>query len=515
MGETRVDLLHLLEDLRDAYPESVEETFITEAVANALDSGATAIELVADVAEAALTVRDNGSGMHRRELARYHDLAASTKTRGAGIGFAGVGIKLGLLLAREVRTETRRGEAHVSTTWALTTKVRAPWRWVPPAGVLSERGTAVTVVLHNPLSPLLDPGFLEQTVRRHFAPLFLADFAEVLRPRYPRGVRVLVNGAGLAGDTPPPGELAPITLRLARRRKPSAAGWLVLSPTPVREEAQGIGISTLGKVIKRGWDWLGLRPSRSEYLTGLIEVPALAESLTLNKADFIRTGPRGALYLAYRKAIQEAIGPHLAKWGAAGEAEAEARRPTARPVERDVQRILGELADRFPLLLALVERRPGGQHRFPLGGGSSEAPLLDLATESPPSDPDSTDPAKPIASPAHPPEPSGPEPPAGRPGGGPKRPARLGLTIAFEHAGDSADLAHLVNAAVMVNADHPAYGRAVSSRSEGYHLALAVALALAPLVAEAVSEREFLTRFLAEWGASVKGRSPARPGRRR
>ena len=68
----------------------------------------------------------------------------------------------------------------------------------------------------------------------------------------------------------------------------------------------------------------------------------------------------------------------------------------------------------------------------------------------------------------------------------------------------------MVDTAVMVNADHPAYRRAVSSRSEGYHLALAVALALAPLVTEAVSEREFLTRFLAEWGSSVGGRSRGR-----
>jgi hypothetical protein len=29
MGETRVDLLHLLEDLRDAYPDSLEETILT------------------------------------------------------------------------------------------------------------------------------------------------------------------------------------------------------------------------------------------------------------------------------------------------------------------------------------------------------------------------------------------------------------------------------------------------------------------------------------------------------
>ena len=48
MGETRVDLLHLLEDLRDAYPGSLEETILTEIVANALDSGAATIRLETD-----------------------------------------------------------------------------------------------------------------------------------------------------------------------------------------------------------------------------------------------------------------------------------------------------------------------------------------------------------------------------------------------------------------------------------------------------------------------------------
>jgi molecular chaperone HtpG len=32
MGQTRVDLLHLLEDLRDAYPGSLEETLLTAAI---------------------------------------------------------------------------------------------------------------------------------------------------------------------------------------------------------------------------------------------------------------------------------------------------------------------------------------------------------------------------------------------------------------------------------------------------------------------------------------------------
>jgi len=104
MGETRVDLLHLLEDLRDAYPGSLEETMLTEIMANALDSGASVISFESDPALCTLAVTDNGSGMRRRELARFHDIAASTKVRGQGIGFAGVGIKLGLLVCEEVMT---------------------------------------------------------------------------------------------------------------------------------------------------------------------------------------------------------------------------------------------------------------------------------------------------------------------------------------------------------------------------------------------------------------------------
>src|SRR5437016_14417646 len=149
MGETRVDLLHLLEDLRDAYPGSIEETILTEIIANALDSGATQITFECDPSSSTLTTVDNGSGMRRRELARYHDIAASSKTRGQGIGFAGVGIKLGLLICDQVLTETRRGKTHVASDWHLASRHRAPWKWVAPAGLLGERGTAVRLRLQN------------------------------------------------------------------------------------------------------------------------------------------------------------------------------------------------------------------------------------------------------------------------------------------------------------------------------------------------------------------------------
>ncbi|HEY3120022.1 MAG TPA: hypothetical protein VGL15_05320 [Vicinamibacteria bacterium] len=54
-----------------------------------------------------------------------------------------------------------------------------------------------------------------------------------------------------------------------------------------------------------------------------------------------------------------------------------------------------------------------------------------------------------------------------------------------------------------MNTAQPAYQRAVAARAEGYHTALAVAMALAPLAADARGAQEFLTRFLMRWGQAL------------
>ncbi len=57
-----------------------------------------------------------------------------------------------------------------------------------------------------------------------------------------------------------------------------------------------------------------------------------------------------------------------------------------------------------------------------------------------------------------------------------------------------------------MNEAHPAHRRAVVSRSEGYHVALAVAMALAPLAVEPARAHAFISAFLASWGSAL-GRS--------
>ena len=521
MGETRVDLLHLLEDLRDAYPGSTEETIVTEIVANALDSGAATITLATDPTAPALTIVDDGRGMKRRELARYHDIASSTKTRGAGIGFAGVGIKIALLVCAEVVTETRRGKHHVASAWRLAARQKAPWRWIPPPGLVAERGTAVRLTPASALSPLLDPGFVEIVLRRQFASLFDPALADILRQHYPHGVRVVLNGETVSAHPAPATETAPIAIRLGRRRKPAGVGYLVREPAPLPDEARGLAISTYGKVIKRGWDWLALAPSAPDHVGGIIEVPALAECLTLNKADFIRAGARGATYLAYRKAIQEAITQQLAAWGDAPASDQRARRRAVRPVERDLESVLAELANDFPLLTTLVEQRAGGQQRLAAAarGRAADASAVSVDAPSPsvaPADMAGAPDSEVSAPPAQDSAPRSAPPGTGHVASesGMRRPTRYGLGIQFESRPDDPELAQLIESTVWINEAHPAYRRALASRSEGYHVAVAVAMALAPLAVEPAKEHGFLTLFLARWGSAIEQRKRRRHGRR-
>ena len=87
--------------------------------------------------------------------------------------------------------------------------------------------------------------------------------------------------------------------------------------------------------------------------------------------------------------------------------------------------------------------------------------------------------------------------------GGARRPTRYGLAVDFEERPESHELGRLVESTVLVNTAHPAYGRAVASRAEGYHAALTVAMALGAVAVEPAGIQGFVTTFLARWGEAV------------
>jgi hypothetical protein len=86
---------------------------------------------------------------------------------------------------------------------------------------------------------------------------------------------------------------------------------------------------------------------------------------------------------------------------------------------------------------------------------------------------------------------------------GARRPAHYGLDIQFEDRPDDVDLGRLMESTVWVNRAHPAYRRALASRSIGYHIALSVAMSLAPLAVEAAEQNGFVVAFLSRWGEAL------------
>jgi hypothetical protein len=192
-----------------------------------------------------------------------------------------------------------------------------------------------------------------------------------------------------------------------------------------------------------------------------------------------------------------------------------------RPMERELEKVLVELAEEFPLLASLVEHRAGGQKRLPMGQAKSAEDghavlAMSVMTDSEvPEEAGIPPEARQESAGAPPPEKAqgelSPQPEASPgvavvPGGkGRSRPGRYGLTIRFEsHEGDP-DLGRLVESTVVINDAHPAYRRALASRSEGYHIALAVAFALARLAVPPAEEHEFVTAFLIRWGEALDG----------
>ena len=92
---------------------------------------------------------------------------------------------------------------------------------------------------------------------------------------------------------------------------------------------------------------------------------------------------------------------------------------------------------------------------------------------------------------------------------------RYGLSLQFEARPGDPELGRLIENTVWINTDHAAWQRAEATRSTGYHIAVAVALALAPLATGGGGVQQFLTAFLAQWGESVRGEKKGKAAGRR
>jgi hypothetical protein len=511
MGETRVNLEHLLEDIRDSYPCPQEEAIITELIANALDSGASKINFMIDPKIRTMRVVDNGKGMNDREFEEYHDIAATTKTRGKGIGFAGVGVKLSLLCAKSVITETKSSGLHKATHWSLESNQRAPWKYIdPPRFVHPSNGTSVSIILKNSDSDLLNADFIKRVIQTHFYPILQREFMEriLTKHAYKNGVTFFVNDqkVGLPKEKTFD-QSSFFVVKLGKRGKPVGIGFLGKSTDELPEEERGIAISTYGKVIKRGWDWIGISPRNPTRLTGIVENPQFSEILTTNKADFLRDANSLPKYYRYRRAIQVALEPIFRKFGETSTPR-EHIEEEFRPLEKEIEEVLRNMLNDFPELSPLLGRKRGGEPAEgvvpditapPIGktaegvdvitgtlGGSGKGSGIEGSAGGIPGQRIEPGPEKIELGKMH---------------EGKRKPP--GLMISFEESPDRMELGWLIESTIWINKSHPAYKRAIKGKAEDYHIVISVAWVLSEYLEAEKSPLTFMNRFMSSWGAAI------------
>lgn len=507
MGRTRVNIRHSLENDRDSYPFPIGEAIVTELVANCLDAKANLISINVDPVKRSLSVVDNGIGMEDDDFEKYHDLGESTKNRGEGIGFAGQGAKLALLISAAVITETKTimSEKVKATKWFLDPEddYNAPWDYIAPRGIIkTPTGTAVLIenITDN---EILDAGYIKKILIRHFYPLLDAEFMNrILIRKYKRPIVFSLNGQNIKipGNTGRKFFFINLT-----KKNTVGVGYIEKKDIEIQEENRGIAISVLGKVVKRGWEWLGINPKNPKKITGVIEIPNLSQILTTNKVDFLQDQQSRAFYYRYRRAIQEEVENRLKEWGEL-ETKKEIKPEENKHLRKEIERILDDMVNDFPELSPLLGRKvtpERSQAILPepnaevIGGltegvdtvsgtlgGNTEGQGVDAGP--------GNIPGKRIAREAGADE-KGLEINTRK-----KKPS--GIQIGYVEDPDNPAPGWLTGTTCYINKGHKAYCKAQNIGADSYHEIFTVAWVLSKCLAEGKSPVDFINNFLIRWG---------------
>lgn len=298
--DMRIDVLHALEDFLDAY-ENRAEMVVTEAVANAIDVGAGRIDvdLKADLDDVrTVSFYNDGPPMSERQFEDYHVIARSSKSKGAGIGFAGIGAKVYLAAwdKASIRTETGDGKAARGSDMYVRENTL---KYRPAEPELEKSGTLYRVTLRPEDYDYLAGG-AEGVISDIFDPAIAAGLAITLDGR-----RVRPWKPKLEFDKT-------FTASCKGKRFPVA---LSVTKEDVPARKMHVQYHVSGKVIStKKPDWVPeVKPEYSRRIHAYVDAGAISGMLNLTKTGF-KTGAGSAL-----KDVERRIYDVLDKGGFIGE----------------------------------------------------------------------------------------------------------------------------------------------------------------------------------------------------
>ena len=292
---SKVNFRKLVRDLADMYGDATFDVVVAELVANALDAKAGEIRVDWDSYGRILVVEDDGNGMDREAFEQYHDFAAELKTRGQGIGFAGMGAKVSFNIANRVVTETRCDGTAIGSDWRWHDSGSLRWNRIDSNGLKAD-GTRVAVHFGQDKGlQHVDADYIVEVLKRHYWPLFTTDFLRAYETVgiYPTRPRFWVNDSPVREQSLSDQAHLKKLHRIELARGNDGIGWGALGISerdgPLGDGAYGVLLCTYGKAIKT--ELFGLSTGLlGAKLFGIVEVPDLIHYLTTNKSD-LRGGP--------------------------------------------------------------------------------------------------------------------------------------------------------------------------------------------------------------------------------
>lgn len=335
----KVDVLKVIENFMDMYPYPAPETLVVEAIANCLDAKATniAIGIVVDKdGNKIFRVEDNGKGMTEKEFQdNYHALSVSSKMKGQGIGFAGVGSKLYLAFlasGENIVTETKSESFHRASKITI---IRNEPRWVYiDRETLKRTGTIYEVKLRSKDAAFLNRERIGEIIRTHYNAILLGRYG---------GITITLDGEKVEPWKP---ELAReiVVPHVFKIRKKQFKCYFWLAKEDLKQR-QGVEIVVFGKKI-RGHQWFELdyivKPHFRNRITGQILADGLATLLTTNKCDIrVQAGP--ALWTSFRKKAYDSLSSWLTNVGAVVERPLTELDPGFRKLSRAIEKEINKL----------------------------------------------------------------------------------------------------------------------------------------------------------------------------
>jgi len=308
----KVDVLKVIENFVEMYPYSSAECVVIEAIANCLDAKANRIDvsLITDESGRKIfRVVDNGKGMTKEEFEEnYHALSISSKVKGEGIGFAGVGSKLYLVFlsaGERIVTETRSESFH-ATSQITVIGGEPKWTYIDKR-TLTNTGTLYEVKLNEEDANFLTKEKIIQIIQEYYNAILLGRYGDIIISF--AGERVQPWKPELVNET-----ATPIVFKI-RGKEFRCYFWQAKDNLNGR---QGLEIAVFGKKIKdKQWfdlDYL-VKSHLRNIITGQILADGLALLLTTNKCDFrLQTNPR--LWGSFRQKAYDAFGDWLEEIGA-------------------------------------------------------------------------------------------------------------------------------------------------------------------------------------------------------